>query len=81
MGIFADASMAARVYVKKAQWFRTFALIFVLIYSLLWLGWLIALFIIRYRYVGRVCSGAYLSDDLNDGEPILGYAIVQGRVL
>ena len=51
-GIFADASFAARIYVKKTQWFRTFALIFVTLYSLMWLGWLISLFIIRYRHVG-----------------------------
>ena len=76
LGIFADSSMAARVYVKKTIWFRTFALVFVSIYTLMWLAWLISLIVVRYKHTGKVCSGDYLSDDLNTGEPIEMFAIV-----
>ena len=75
-GIFGDGSMAARVYVKKTEWFRTLALILVSLYTLAWLGWLITLLVLRYRHTGQVCSGYYLND--NDGTPVNGYAIKQG---
>ncbi len=65
VGIFADGSMAVRVYVKKTQWYRSFALILVTIYTLLWLAWLIACLTVRYRHDGKVCSGSYLGDDLD----------------
>ena len=81
MGIFGDASMAARVYVKETNWFRTSALVLVSIYTLLWVGWLIATLVVRYRHTGKVCSGSYLSDSEQTGSPILGYAIVQGQVV
>ena len=76
LGIFADSSMAARVYVKKTIWFRTFALVFVSIYTLMWLAWLISLIVVRYKHTGKVCSGDYLSDEVNTGEPIEMFAIV-----
>ena len=82
LGIAGDSSFAARVYVKKTQWFRLAALIAVSLYTILWLGWLIWLHIVVFNHKGRVCSGSYLSDSKTDGvDYIPGYAIQQGRVL
>ena len=81
LGIVGDASFAARVYVKKVQWFRLAALIACSLYSLLWLAWLIWLHVVVFNHGGRVCSGAYLSDDEKVGDALPGYALHQGQVL
>ena len=79
IGILGDGSFAARVYVKKTQWFRYGALILVSFYSIFWLGWLIWLHIVVYNHEGKVCSGQYLPD--SDRIVQSGYAIQQGRIL
>jgi len=73
LGVFGDSSFAARVYVKKTQWFRLGSLILVSLYTILWLGWLIWLHIVVFNHEGKVCSGSYLPDS----EQIVqqGYAI------
>ena len=77
LGIIGDTSFAARVYIKKTNWFRLAALIAVSIYTLLWIGWLIYLHVVVFNHAGKVCSGHYLPDDMTkDGNPIPGYAIV-----
>ena len=66
LGIFGDSGFAARVYIKKTQWYRLASLILCSLYSLLWLGWLIWLHIIVFNHNGRVCSGHYLPDSETD---------------
>ena len=60
-GFFADSSMAIRVYAKNKV-FRLFAIILVSFYTAFWLAWLIWAHVIRFRFIGRVCSGAFLED-------------------
>ena len=81
LGIVGDASFAARVYVKKVQWFRLAALIACSLYTILWLAWLIWLHVVVFNHDGRVCSGAYLPDDKDIGDALPGYALHQGLML
>ena len=66
LGILGDSSFAARIYVKKSQWFRVASLITVSLYSLLWLAWLIWLHVVVFTHGGKVCSGHYLDDAYTD---------------
>ena len=82
IGILGDSSFAARIYVKKTQWFRLISLITVSLYTLLWLAWLIWLHIVVFNHDGKVCSGDYLDDaQTDDVDSLPGYALRQGRVL
>ena len=79
LGVIGDSSYAARIYIKKTQWFRLASLIIVSLYSILWLGWLIWLHIVVFNHVGKVCSGHYLPE--SDRFVQDNYAIRQGQVL
>lgn len=82
LGIFGDASFAARVYVKKTNWFRLGSLILVSLYTLLWLAWLVWLHVVVFNHAGKVCKGSYLPDSLTSSTDALpGYALHQGQVL
>ena len=86
LGILGDGSFAIRVYVKKAEWFRSTSVYLVTFYTLVWTGWLIWLHIVLFNHTGRVCSGAYLestedSFKLTGGKVMDGYALQQARIL
>ena len=80
IGILGDGSFAARVYVKRTEWFRFGSLIAVSFYSLCFTGWFVYLHMQVFKHESYVCSGHYLSaDELK--EPTEKYAIKQGRIM
>merc|ERR1712060_109023 len=80
IGIIGDGSFAARVYVKRTEWFRFGSLIAVSFYSLCFTGWFVYLHMQVFKHESYVCSGHYLSaDELK--EPTEKYAIKQGRIM
>ena len=61
VGIFADAGMAIRGYSKEAS-FKKFALIFVSLYTIVFLVWFIWIQVLTFGQLGKVCSGFYLAN-------------------
>jgi hypothetical protein len=76
IGFFCDSSFAIRVKVENKA-YRVASLIAVGIYSTFFGAWLIWLIVLRYRFVGKVCSGEYLAAD-EQGIPRANYTIQQG---
>lgn len=64
IGIFADSSMLFRVRSTNRK-FRLIALVAVSVYTCLFIAWLVALHVVRYNNVGKVCSGDFLTDQSN----------------
>jgi len=63
IGFFCDASFAIRVKVENKV-YRVASLIAVFVYTVFFAAWLIWLIVLRYRFIGQVCSGDYLSEQL-----------------
>ena len=74
VGFFCDSSFAIRVKVENAL-YRICSLVAVSLYTAFWLAWLIWLFVLRYRFIGQACSGAYLPE-ADQGKATPGYAVV-----
>ena len=71
-GILGDGAMVFRVKSKNSN-FRIFALAACTIYSLAFVAWLIWIHVLRYRQIGKVCSGYYLDSSGRYAQD--GYAI------
>ena len=77
LGAITDFSF---IFVVRESVNKTYNLIstsIMCIYTLCFVAWIISIHVIRFRHVGKVCSGAYLADGANEN----GYAQELGDYL
>ena len=65
-GFFATLMFASRLYFEsKKRSVDTCLLVMIAFYTIIWVIWLLSLIVLRFCEFGRVCSGAYLEDELH----------------